>query len=244
MADTSKTLNTMTDIELRQMIGRLRMEQEALRALSNIKCKTDENVTGPVAVSSETIVYEGKTIKGMTDKELNLFLGRLKNQEELIYIIKNIQALNDPTKRDQYGDCYADGIVDPNTPLTDLYHDDRADDVLAHFGIPGMHWGSRKSSGSRPKGSQDYLQSRELKKKGIKNLSTAELKTLNARRQQEAQYKSLNPSIVKKGMSAGKVVLASMATITAVYAFGKSAPGEKIIEKTGQIVSKLAFMGK
>lgn len=241
MADTTKSIKSATDIELSEILRRVRKEREILRILMELKTKSIPNKNGPYptynvmeAVSTETIIYDNKSIKQMTDDELNAYFVRLQNENEVAGIIGDIQRFNKPEVLDEYGNRLGTTLyegVDLNTPVKDLYH----------FGIPGMHWGVRRaSSKTTPKGSQDYLESRALKKKGIKNLSTAELKTLTTRKQLETNYKNLNPGILKKGTSAGKAVLAGMAAVTTVAVFVASPVGQKIIAKSAKVVQKLA----
>ena len=78
---------------------------------------------------------------------------------------------------------------------------------LLHYGVPGMKWGVRRSGASSTssgikKGppSEDYKRMQSMKKRGTKNLTTAELKELTGRMQLEKQYKDLS----KASVSAGK----------------------------------------
>ena len=78
---------------------------------------------------------------------------------------------------------------------------------LSHYGVPGMRWGVRRSGASSTssrikKGppSDDYKRMQEMKKRGTKTLTTAELKELTGRMQLEKQYKDLS----KASVSAGK----------------------------------------
>lgn len=98
-------------------------------------------------------------------------------------------------------------------------------DTLSHFGILGMHWGVRRPRGANglvKKGafdneSPDSKKAKELRKKGAKNLSNAELKEYVERRNLETQYAKLS----KKEVSAGKkfvqdvLVTAGKQTLTA-----------------------------
>ena len=76
----------------------------------------------------------------------------------------------------------------------------KTDDFLEHFGIPGMHWGRRKSSGSNVvTGSKDHVRKHELKKKQLKDMTNEELRDFTTRLQLERQYKDLNRSDVSAG---------------------------------------------
>ena len=74
---------------------------------------------------------------------------------------------------------------------------------LKHYGVLGMHWGIRKdkgiSKGRKRKPSEDYIQTKELRKKRMYELSNTELKALNERKNLEAQYRNLNKTKVDLG---------------------------------------------
>lgn len=80
---------------------------------------------------------------------------------------------------------------------------------LKHFGIPGMRWGVRRdrTSGRKPKGSEDYRATKQLRKKKLQDLSNKELQTLNNRLQLEQQYKNLTKKKLSVGQKKVKEVL-------------------------------------
>ena len=87
---------------------------------------------------------------------------------------------------------------------------------LSHYGVPGMKWGVRRTGASSAssktkKGppSEDYKRMQDMKKRGTKNLSTAELKELTGRMQLEKQYKDLSKASVSKGRAFVKDTLKS-----------------------------------
>ena len=86
-------------------------------------------------------------------------------------------------------------------------------DELYHWGIKGMKWGVRKDR----KMSEDAATAKALKKKKLDELSNAELKKLNERKNLEQQYKNLNPSTIKKGAKAVGSAAAVMGTAIAIY---------------------------
>lgn len=84
------------------------------------------------------------------------------------------------------------------------------EDVLEHFGIPGMKWGRRKSRSSvtpssgkkvirEDTRSADHKRANEIKKKKVSEMSNEELKALNTRLQLEKQYKDLAKTDISPG---------------------------------------------
>lgn len=105
------------------------------------------------------------------------------------------------------------------------------DDYLCHYGVLGMKWGVRrnrsKSSGSsrkkrdRTEGwSEDAKSAASLRKKKVNQMSNAELRKLNERKQLENQYRQLNPSTVKKGMTIVAATAGAMGTVATLYTNG------------------------
>lgn len=95
---------------------------------------------------------------------------------------------------------------------------------LEHFGILGMRWGHRrgsenstsssKSSGSEKKESNEHEEAVSLGKKGIKNLSNAELQKYTQRMQLEQQYRQLSAQQQVQHQNAGKEFVKSLAKDT------------------------------
>lgn len=154
------------------------------------------------------------TIKDATDKELDEVLVRLSKERQAQSLISDLIRNSTPKQVDMYGNTdYSSPKVSTEMPISELYH----------YGVPGMKWGKRRSrSSSSTKGSEDHEKAKELKLKGTKNLSNAELKTLNQRMQLESQYKNLDPSKVKKGMKIVSGVAVAGTTVTTIYGFSKS----------------------
>lgn len=81
------------------------------------------------------------------------------------------------------------------------------DDVLQHFGIPGMHWGRRSGGHTTNKTStkklgtisDDAARKNLLKKKSISEMSNSELKAVNERLQLEKTYKELSKTDTSAG---------------------------------------------
>lgn len=112
---------------------------------------------------------------------------------------------------------------------------------LSHYGVLGMRWGVRKSRGSGrvsshpySKGSKDHIKAQHLKKKGLKNLTNEELKTVNQRIQLESQYKKLNPGHISKGKNVLKELAGTGALVVGVYSLSKS----PLVKDVGKIIMK------
>lgn len=96
---------------------------------------------------------------------------------------------------------------------------------LVHAGIKGMKWGVRrfrnKDGSLTPAGkkrySDDARRASELKKKKVRQMSNAELRTLNERTRLEQEYSRLNPGSVKKGWKFVAGAAGVMGTALAVY---------------------------
>lgn len=119
-------------------------------------------------------------------------------------------------------------------------------DEIVHSGILGMKWGQRRARGpdgrvgsttkvssskktkSKSDVSEDHREARKLKKKGVKALSTNELKNLNNRLQLEKQYKDLTPNKYKQGMNLVKGVTAAGTTLAALYGLSKTPLGQQV----------------
>jgi hypothetical protein len=153
------------------------------------------------------------TIKTASDKELDDLLVRLRKENELQNLVGELK------RKSSNGYIPYDQLqISTEEPIESLYH----------YGILGMHWGRRKGQSTRSgkklktSGSEDYVESRKLRNKGKKNLSTKELKDLTQRLQLEKQLKDLTPSDFKKGMNVVKEVTAVGTTLAALYAISKT----------------------
>lgn len=97
---------------------------------------------------------------------------------------------------------------------------------LYHHGVKGMKWGirkDRKSSGSRKRSrheSEDYKESRKIKKKHVIEMSNEELRKLNKRMDLEQNYHRLNPSAIQRGMKFVGAVAGATGTVLALQSNG------------------------
>ena len=113
---------------------------------------------------------------------------------------------------------------------------------LYHYGIKGMKWGVRKSrsrtGSSRKKRSKtdgwsdDAKETYRIKKKKVNQMSNAELRKVNERRNLERNYKQLNPNAVKRGVAVVATTAAALGTMATLYNNGSNLVkiGQKIVE--------------
>ena len=165
-----------------------------------------------------------KSIKEQTDKELDALILRLRKEAEAQGLIQDMKRRSTPpVPYDPYSvttpndsNNIRDFSVSTEAPVSSLYH----------FGILGMKWGIRRQRGSDgrvvegSRGSDDHQKARDLKKKGARNLSNAELKAYVERMNLEKQYSNLNKKEVSAGrkfvsdvlVTAGKTTLTNFVT--------------------------------
>lgn len=129
-------------------------------------------------------------------------------------------------------------------------------DELYHYGVPGMKWGQRKSQNKLSKidkhsnkndWSEDATAAAKIKTKKVSQMTNAELRKLNDRKNLEQQYENLARNS-SRGRAAVKAFIATAGTITAVStavaAYAKY--GKKIYKAAGKIkeLSKVAINAK
>jgi hypothetical protein len=203
MADRTKTIKNSTDKELDDLLIRLRKENELQYLIGELKRmgSNDKISYDFPSISTEKpieslyhAVDKTKTIKELSDKELDELLVRLRKEQELQRLIFDMKrkSSNEPLPWD------TPPQVSTEAPIDSLYH----------FGIFGMRWGKRKGRVGSNKGdndditviSDDHLRKVKLNGKRPEELSNSELKVINERISLERQYKLLN----KKEVSAGR----------------------------------------
>lgn len=118
-------------------------------------------------------------------------------------------------------------------------------DELYHYGVPGMKWGVRRSQNKIDKidkrskkndWSEDATAAAKIKTKKVSQMTNAELRKLNDRRNLEQQHANLTRNS-SKGRAAVKAFIAAAGTITAV---GTAAAvyakyGKKAYQSSGKI---------
>lgn len=166
-----------------------------------------------------------KTIKNASDQDLTDLINRLRKERELQSLICDMKRNARTDDEVRSGSYYDIANVSTEVPIEDLYHNEKTDEILKHFGIPGMRWGKRSA---KPPLSSDYVKSRELKLKGSKHLSNKELTDLTKRLQLEKQLRDLKTSDVLRGADVAKAILGIGTTITSLYALSTTPMGQAI----------------
>jgi hypothetical protein len=196
------------------------------------------------------------SIKSASDKELDALLVRLRKEQEVQNIVMNIKRNSAPPATDPLRPYdYVPMFVSTEEPVDSLYHNEKVEAVLAHFGIPGMRWGfsrrkaaeaNRAAGASRIKkakdeDSEDHTKSRELKSKSTSKLSTKDLKDLTHRMQLEKQLRDLNRADITKGMDAVKAITTAGTTVATLYGLSKTPFGKDVISAVKTAMSSKAM---
>ena len=118
-------------------------------------------------------------------------------------------------------------------------------DELYHYGVPGMKWGVRRSQNKLDRidkrskkndWSEDATTAAKIKTKKVSQMTNAELRKLNDRRNLEQQNANLSRNS-SKGRAAVKAFIATAGTITAVSAAAAiyAKHGKKAYQASGKI---------
>ena len=127
---------------------------------------------------------------------------------------------------------------------------------IYHYGVPGMKWGVRRSQNAlgridkrsnKNDWSEDATTAAKIKTKKVSQMTNAELRKLNDRKNLEQQYANLTKNS-SKGRAAVKAFIAAAGTLTAVSAAvaAYAKYGKKIYKAAGKIkeLSKVAINAK
>lgn len=127
---------------------------------------------------------------------------------------------------------------------------------IYHYGVPGMKWGVRRSQNAlgridkrskKNDWSEDATTTAKIKTKKISQMTNAELRKLNDRKNLEQQYANLTKNS-SKGRAAVKAFIATAGTLTAVSAAAAAYAkhGRQAYHAAGKIkeLSKVAINAK
>lgn len=142
--------------------------------------------------------------------------GRKASLKEAKRDTKGGGPINQLVERIRHSDIQEDGevIIDLDTDdmgyiqdMMELEQGELTEEDLMHFGRMGMKWGqrifgSKQSTGPTGPKSEDHINTRQIKRKQVSEMSTQELQQLTQRLNLEKQYSQLNP----KQVSAGKKI--------------------------------------
>jgi hypothetical protein len=105
---------------------------------------------------------------------------------------------------------------------------------LAHYGIPGMRWGIRRSK-QQLIVSRDHAEAKTLRTKKPEQLSNEDMRKLTARMQLERSYKDLSKKEVSAGRKiVGDILIASVSAVGTYYVTqGLKVAINKALEKVG-----------
>lgn len=195
-------------------------------------------------------VDKSKSISEMTTEELRRLIDRLRNEreaEDYIRVLRRSAGMKDSFENP--------AKVDTKTPVEQLYHKD-TDEFLAHHGILGMKWGFRRfqnKDGSRTAAgkkreaeqekSEDYVKTRESRKKGSASLSNEELRRINERLQLEATFKTLTTEKMDKAESfVGKAIKNAAGSALQTFASGiMLGAGKSMLKQLSPEFAGMAF---
>jgi hypothetical protein len=215
VADKTKTIKGATDKELDELIARLRKENEVQSLISDIKRKS----------SSGLMSYDyGQEISTEKPIESLYHYGVLgmKWGHRRFGLGANRQAQYDKAdlERLDKGKHIGVGV----TKKRQEAYDERARRLIERSLEKNTKKIRNKKQDDKPItiGSEDHVKSRELNRKGVRNLSTSELKELNSRLQLEKQYRELNPKKYRKGVNQVKRLTEAGTTIASLYALSKT----------------------
>lgn len=148
---------------------------------------------------------KSRSIKNASDKELDELIVRIRKENELQCLIRDLKI-----RSDFFNTSYENVKVSTEDAIDSLYH----------FGVLGMRWGRRRSHSRYP--SDDHRKKAGLKRKKLYEMSNAELKEFNARLQLEKNYKDLTKGDVSIGRKIVNDIIGPAAKQTATTYVAKA----------------------
>lgn len=112
--------------------------------------------------------------------------------------------------------------------------------TVEHFGVRGMHWGTRKSATKtreRTKSSGDHATAKKLEKHKRDTLTNKEISTIVKRKELESRYSQVNPSKFKKGEKVVKSIVGVVGTVSSLIALSGSPAGKTAIAAAKKILA-------
>lgn len=115
------------------------------------------------------------------------------------------------------------------------------DEFLAHYGVPGMKWGKRKSSSSSSEektSSSDHEKVAQLRAKRPSEMSNEELRVLTNRMNLEQNYARLNPGKVSQGKAYVAAAIGTAGMAISVYNMVKSPAAKAAVNLGKNVIGK------
>lgn len=241
MANTNVSIKNASDEELDQLLMRLNKERQVQSLIADIKRgaqskeqrKQDDYSVYDISteVPINTLYHEAdksKSIKFASDKELDELYRRISKESEIQRMIGDMVRRAKTPEEFKNGEYWDIHNISTEVPIQNLYHKEKIEATLAHFGIIGMKWGVRRESSG---GSEDHRRAKELKSRGIKHLSNAEINDLLKRLQLEKQMRDVSVNELKRGEEIVKTILNIGTTAAAIYGLSKTPLGEAISKR-------------
>jgi hypothetical protein len=155
-----------------------------------------------------------------------------KRPDRWIVTTTNIKHADDVVEFDIVRD--KNGLITDITPVTPLQQSDiSAEEILAHYGVKGMHWGKKKNPASADAAVKASTKT-AAKKLGVHTISNHDLQTAIRRMQLEQDFKRLS---VNEKSAASRWVSSTLLEI------GKREVQTRVAKKVATTVVKKAATG-